>query len=110
MNRLFSAALMGIFAWMVTGPAMAAALESANALPHSSASHADGAPCPDGGDSGPCDDGCPCLCCPGHGTAASAPTPASLEGPLVASLNHPNTAESDPPIGIAGCVFRPPRA
>ncbi len=86
------------------------ALESESAEHKVSAEqHTDGTPCPDGEGHGPCEEGCPCLCCPGHSTAAVI----SLSQPFVAaSLVLSRTFgnfESFVPDGKFSRIYRPPR-
>ena len=91
------------------GPTLAVASDHADLAPvleH----HPDGTPCPDGDGSGPCEDGCPCLCCPCHSTPVAplhegqpiAFLPSSCSGPIWAR-------EDAAPDGVAERVFRPPR-
>lgn len=87
--------------WLIgvttAGPGLAAAHgpdDPGLSLPH----HGGGAPCPDGDGHGPCDDGCPCLCCPGHGTV--------LYPPVSTGLGRPHR-ESSP---VIRCGFGPPEA
>lgn len=108
-KRLLSALMLAVFAWMLIGPTVTVALESPNTAHASSVNHADGVPCPDGGDEGPCDGGCPCICCPGHATVMFAPSVASLEGPHLSSVHRFGLHETDHPSGIHLRVFRPPR-
>jgi hypothetical protein len=106
-KRLLSTLMLAVFAWMLIGPTVAVALESPSATHASSVNHADGVPCPDGGEEGPCDGGCPCICCPGH--AMFAPSIASLERPHLSSVHRFGPLETDHPSGIHLRVFRPPR-
>ncbi|MFO8070891.1 MAG: hypothetical protein R6V85_03355 [Polyangia bacterium] len=108
-KRLPSALMLAVFAWMIAGPTVAAALEPSHTALVSPAHHADGAPCPDGDDDGPCDDGCPCLCCPGHATVMFPPAVASLERPHLSSVHRFGPSETDHPSGIHRRIFRPPR-
>ncbi len=78
---------------------------------HTSAmSHSEGAPCPDGDEDGPCDDNCPCLCCPGHifalGTFA-----ANVVKAYTNTTKHEFFSFDAPlPSGVSRGIFRPPRA
>ena len=108
-KRLLSALLLAVFAWMIAGPSVAAALESPDTAHASSANHSDGVPCPDGGDEGPCDGGCPCICCPGHAKVMFSSAVVSLETPNLTTLHHFGPSESNHASGIHLRVFRPPR-
>lgn len=50
---------------MLTAPLLAYLEQPGDHVEHS-AQHSDGAPCPDADNDGPCDNACPCFCCPGH--------------------------------------------
>jgi hypothetical protein len=85
---------------MIIAPTLAAPFETSDAANTSPVNHADGVPCPDGGDEGPCDGGCPCICCPGHATVIFTPSVASLEAPHLSSLHRFGPAETVHPSGI----------
>lgn len=106
-KRLLSSLMLAVFAWMVAGPTVAAS-SSGTALT-SSVNHADGVPCPDGGDEGPCDGGCPCICCPGHATVVFSPSGVSLGTPHLSTEHRFGPLETNHPSGIHLRVFRPPR-
>ena len=108
-KRLLSGLMVAVFASMLASPTVAAAFESPGTAHESSVNHADGVPCPDGGDEGPCDGGCPCICCPGHATVMFGPSVASLEAPHLSSLHRFGPPETDHPSGIHLRIFRPPR-
>ena len=107
-KRLLSSLMLAVFAWMVAGPTVAAASSSGTALT-SSVNHADGVPCPDGGGEGPCDGGCPCICCPGHATVVFSPSGVSLDTPHLSTEHRFGPLETNHPSGIHLRVFRPPR-
>jgi hypothetical protein len=109
-RRLPSALKLALFAWMIAGPALATELGPSEPARSSSLNHANGVPCPDSDDDGPCDAGCPCTCCPGHSTVMFAPSAVSLEAPHLSSVHRFGPPESDHPSGIRCRVFRPPRA
>jgi len=103
MNKhLFSSLMLAVFVWMIAGPTVGAAFAS-------SVNHADGVPRPDGGDEGPCDGECPCICCPGHATVIFSPAVASLETSHLSSVHRFGPPDTDHPVGIHHRVFRPPR-
>ena len=108
-KRLLSALMLAMFAWMIVGPTVATALEAPDEAHASSVNHADGIPCPDGGDEGPCDAGCPCICCPSHATVMFSPAVVSLEKPNLTSSLRFGPPEAHHPSGIHIRVFRPPR-
>ena len=108
-KRLLSALMLAVFAWMIAEPTLAATLDSPKSVDASAVNHTDGVPCPDGDDEGPCDSGCPCICCPGHATVIFAPSVASLERPHLQSVHRFGPPEADHPTGIHHRVFRPPR-
>lgn len=69
-----------------------------------------GSDCPDSDDGQPCGATCPCMCCPGHfvGVPSEAgPVLAALVPAPVERVTHANEL---PRSGVAGRIFRPPRA
>lgn len=106
-----------ILAWSLTAVLLHALVpltSLAGLAPHADDHVADAAthptPCPDAcPDGAPCDEGCECLCCPGHARlllpSSEAPLAAiACVGELVAPLReiHPHD--------VVSRVFRPPRA
>ena len=103
--------LVGI---IMAGPGLAAVQESHDpglSLPH----HGGGAPCPDGDRDGhgPCSNGCPCLCCPGHGTLLYPPVSWGLVRPegRPTRSTHPGFGppEALHPDDNTHRIYRPPR-
>ena len=108
-KRLLAFMMVSVLSWMIVGPSLAAALESSNADHVSLGSHSDSVPCPDGDEEGPCDDGCPCVCCPGHAKVMFSSPVVSLESPHLNSIHRFGPPESVHPSGIHHRIFRPPR-
>lgn len=77
---------------------------------HANDAAAHAAPCPDESPEGdPCDQGCDCLCCPGH--ARLLPTTTRTELSADSSVQHLSTLGPDLyPFELVSRVFRPPRA
>ena len=107
-GRLLSVLMLCALGMIQVSPALAE-LEQLPAHDSPISHHDYGAPCPDGDGEEPCDDGCPCLCCPGHTNALIAPSTPSLPGPRLATSDR--IAPPDEPIadGAFDRVFRPPR-
>ncbi len=81
-------------------------LDTDQSLSHN---HADGAPCHDADEEGPCESGCPCLCCPGHTVLLFRPSDISIESSMLTSLHNFGSLESKHPVGITSRIFRPPQ-
>lgn len=89
----------------LAAPTWAAATASELEVAHHDGVHS---PCPDG-DTGPCEDDCPCLCCPGHAFAVSLPQPAAFGSIAAVSNLRGPTSNGPPPAGVLPGVFRPPK-
>jgi hypothetical protein len=105
-RRLVAIFILCLFTAAVTGVNFAMEVEKESISSH----HDDGAPCHDGHDTEPCDDGCTCVCCPGHFVAMG-----TLLGGTLLAHTDPKNCEfhlpvSNHPAGILSGVFRPPRA
>jgi hypothetical protein len=107
-RRLFAVVIVAVFTWMFAGPALAAAIEHDHGV-CAPVHHADGTPCPDSHDEGPCDDGCPCVCCPGHAPVASLSSVVALEAPSLMTTDSVGPPDNAHPRGVHRRVFRPPR-
>lgn len=108
-RHLLSSLMLTVFAWVSAGPTVASALELSDPSHASPPKHEAGVPCPDHGDEGPCDSGCPCICCPDHATVILSPAVVYLETLNLTSFYRFSPPESDKPKGIHHRVFRPPR-
>jgi hypothetical protein len=93
---------------MVASPLLAMA-SGEDGQESSALHHDDGAPCPDGDSESPCDDGCPCFCCPGHATALYSPASALFATPSRVTGDLFGPSEDALPDGAFNRVFRPPR-
>ena len=107
--RLLSMFMLAVFAWTIGGPALAAAIEPEDEVLSSSNNHSDGIPCPDGDEEGPCDGGCPCVCCPGHATTLSSPSAVFLESPHLSTAHRFGSPDVNHRSGSILRIFRPPR-
>lgn len=66
-------------------------------------------PCPDADSEGSCDEGCPCLCCPGHATVVlTLVRPMGLRPPRF-NCKRVTPRDDRHPDGEFQRVFRPPR-
>lgn len=108
-RSFISTLIVAVFAWTFTEPVIALTLKPIDEIISSSASHADGIPCPDGDDHAPCDSGCSCLCCPGHATMIITPVDFSLGTPHFLKMHRIGHTEAYYPSGIHNRIFRPPR-
>ena len=108
MKGLVSLIMLLSLITVTISPTLAAASDSAEHKV-SAELHMDGTPCPDDESHGPCEEGCPCLCCPGHSTAAVL----SLSRPFVAASRVLSRTfgnfESFVPDGKYSRIYRPPR-
>jgi hypothetical protein len=100
--------VLGALALAALDPALDGALHGAEQA-RAAAHHVDGAPCPDADGEGPCDDGCPCLCCPGHRTTLDAQSAALLNPQIVVVARSAGPRETAPPDRASARIFRPPR-
>lgn len=108
-RRILSVGMLAVFSWMIGGPTVAAAMEPAHEVHSASVHHGDGVPCPDGDAEGPCDDGCLCLCCPGHARVVPSPLIVSLAAPRLSTAHRFDPTDAVHPSGICHRIFRPPR-
>jgi hypothetical protein len=104
-KRFLSILLLATFVWTFAEPALATAFEPVDAVDH----HADGIPCSDGDGDGPCDDNCPCLCCPGHLKVVNLLSTNLLDIHLDSTNQRFSPSEENHPNGIHLRIFRPPR-
>lgn len=106
MNRGVTASLLAtVMLLSIASPALAA-------IGHFDvAHHEDGAPCPDGGsgDQDGCDDGCGCLCCPGHVVfLAALVRPDSIRSEIAVAVTV--TRVELIPFDLVRALYRPPRS
>lgn len=112
MSRRFLALVtLWLFAAMLVVPA-AATFATAAHVDASESWHADGSPCPDDDQDGPCDDGCACHCCHGPALALWHPALAHFEQSRlsVSTLRAVGPRENHRSNHYLDRVFRPPRA
>jgi hypothetical protein len=75
-----------------------------------SSHHRDGSQCPDNdADDAPCDEGCPCVCCPGHVQVPFANDPSIHPDPPPARRHSTAPMVGLPPSEFVVRIFRPPR-
>jgi hypothetical protein len=107
-KRLGSLLMLLAVGSALSGPLLASASGHAEEAP-AAAHHADGAPCPDGDGNGPCDEGCPCLCCPGHASALHVASDISVPAASPMTPDRVGPPDTVRPDGVSSRVFRPPR-
>lgn len=108
-SRLVSLTLVVVIGGAIAGPALATAHDQ-DEEGLSASHHDDGSQCPDGDGAGPCHDGCPCLCCPGHASVIFILDNTEIEKPFQVTLQHQRPSETSSPEGVPTDVFRPPRS
>ena len=108
MKHLLSLLVLTILFVSVIIPALPVAASQDS---HAFASpHSEGVPCPDGGEDGPCDDNCPCLCCPGHFLALGTFATTFVKADTDTTRHEFFSSDAPLPSGILRGIFRPPRA
>ena len=75
-----------------------------------SALQADGEGCPTRAAEEPCDPGCPCACCPGHGPAAILPEASASPRSCGPGRAHVVFADDAHARETVGRIFHPPRS
>ncbi len=72
--------------------------------------HDDGSHCQDSDENAPCDDRCPCLCCPGHFGALNTVATTFITTDTNTSNHEFAFPDDHHPSGVFRDIFRPPRA
>jgi len=107
-KKFLSILILCMFTFLVLQQVLYAATEHAEHNSSQAEQHQDGSPCSDSNDQEPCDQSCPCLCCPGHGSLLYNSMVTLTSNPFLKSLQPFNALKKVLLQGFLSKIYRPP--